>query len=136
MELDNLLLSVGGSDFGEIRVELDDVDVYLGGDDSRQSNKLYYELDNFSLRGTYDLDNHAITAGFEYEALEIFNLFVQHTETEIRFRGIDNFRAGLPRAIYYNNAPSNNSADAAADWGYEVTALDIQDEFNVSDNLE
>lgn len=136
LELDNRQLSVGGTDFGEIRVELDDVDVYLGGDDSRQSNKLYYELDNFSLRGTYDLDNHAITAGFEYEALEIFNLFVQHTETEIRFRGIDNFRAGLPRAIYYNNAPSNNSADAAADWGYEVTTLYIQDEFNVSDNLE
>ena len=40
LELDNRQLSVGGTDFGEIRVELQDVDVYLGGDDSRQSNKM------------------------------------------------------------------------------------------------
>ena len=120
LELDNRQLSVGGTDFGEIRVELDDVDVYLGGDDSRQSNKLYYEVDSLSFRGTYDMNNHAITAGFEYESLDIFNLFVQHSETEIRFEGIDNFRNGFADAIYYNNAPSNNATDAAADWGYEV----------------
>ena len=35
-ELDNRQISVGGTDFGEIRVELDDVDVYIGGDDRRQ----------------------------------------------------------------------------------------------------
>ncbi len=136
LELDNRQLSVGGTDFGEIRVELADVDVYLGGDDSRQSNKLYYEVDSLSLRGTYDLNNHAITAGFEYESLDIFNLFVQHSETEIRFDGIDNFRSGFADAIYYNNAPSNNSTDAAADWGYEVSTVYAQDEFILTDDLE
>jgi len=136
LELDNRQLSVGGTDFGEIRVELPDVDVYLGGDDSRQSNKLNYEVDSFSLRGTYDFNNHAITAGFEYESLDIFNLFVQHSDTEIRFDGIDNFRNGFADAIYYNNAPSNNASDAAADWGYEVSTLFIQDEFNLRDDLE
>jgi outer membrane receptor for ferrienterochelin and colicin len=133
IELDNRQIPVGGTDFGEIRVELDDVDVYLGADDSRHANKLDYDLTSLRLKGSYDLGSHLITAGIEYEALEIFNMFVQHTETEIRFDGIENFRNGFADAIYYNNAPSNIPEDAAADWGYEVTTLFVQDEFPLGD---
>jgi outer membrane receptor for ferrienterochelin and colicin len=133
IELDNRQIPVGGTDFGEIRVELPDVDVYLGADDSRHANKLDYDLSSFRLKGSYDLGNHVITAGFEYESLDIFNMFVQHTETEIRFDGIDNFRNGFADAIYYNNAPSNIPEDAAALWGYEVTTLFAQDEFQIGD---
>lgn len=130
-ELDNRQISVGGTDFGEIRIETDDVDVYIGGDDSRQSNKLIYDIANISLVGEYTLDNgHLLTFGYEREALDIFNLFVQHSETEIRFDGIDNFRNGFADAIYYNNAPSNNPNEAAADWGYELNTVFLQDEFD------
>jgi len=136
LEVDNRQESVGGTDFGEIRVELDEVDVYLGGDDSRQSNDLNYDNNIIAFKGNYAFDNgHNLTFGLEREDLDVFNLFVQHTETEIRFRGIDNFRAGLPRAIYYNNAPSNNPNDAAAVWGYAVNTAYIQDEFDVNDRL-
>lgn len=135
-ELDNRQISIGGTDFGEIRVETDDVDVYLGGDDSRQSNKLDYDATSIALKGNYLFDNgHSLTFGFERDQLDIFNLFVQHTETEIRFDGIENFRNGFADAIYYNNAPSNIPDDAAADWGYEVNTLYAQDEFQVGDKL-
>jgi outer membrane receptor for ferrienterochelin and colicin len=133
LELDNRQIPVGGTDFGEIRVELADVDVYLGADDSRHANKLDYDLGGFRLKGTYELGNHSLTAGIEYEQLDIFNMFVQHVETEIRFDGIDNFRNGFADAIYYNNAPSNIAEDAAAQWGYEVTTLFAQDEFELGD---
>ncbi len=137
LEIDNRQDSVGGTDFGEIRVELDEVDVYLGGDDSRQANDLNYDTTSFALKGNYLTDNgHSLTFGYERESLEVFNLFVQHTETEIRFDGIDNFRAGLADAIYYNNAPSSNPADAAADWGYDINTVYLQDEFALSDRLE
>ncbi len=135
LELDNRQISVGGTDFGEIRVELDDVDVYLGGDDSRQSNKLDYELDTISFRGNYQWGDHLLSFGIERDELEVFNLFIQHTETEIRFEGIDNFRNGYADAIYYNNAPSHSPNDAAADWGYEVTTVFVQDEFDLTDRL-
>lgn len=136
LDVDNRQETVGGTDFGEIRVELDDVDVYLGGDDSRQSNDLNYTNDNIILRGTYLFDNgHKLTFGYERAELEVFNLFVQHTETEIRFEGIDNFRNGFADAIYYNNAPSNNPADAAAEWGYDINTVYLQDEFQVNDRL-
>lgn len=134
LELDNRQISVGGTDFGEIRVETDDVDVYLGGDDSRQSNKLSYDALNFSFRGYYYFDNgHNFTFGAERETIEVFNLFVQHTETEIRFDGIDNFRNGFADAIYYNNAPSHNPDAAAADWGYSLNTVYLQDEFDIGD---
>ncbi|MBO6655544.1 MAG: carboxypeptidase regulatory-like domain-containing protein [Pseudomonadales bacterium] len=135
LELDNRQISVGGTDFGEMRIELDDVDVYIGGDDSRQSNKLDYEIDSISFRGNYQWGDHLLSFGIERDELEVFNLFIQHTETEIRFEGIENFRNGFADAIYYNNAPSHNPNDAAADWGYEVTTAFIQDEFDLADNL-
>jgi outer membrane receptor protein involved in Fe transport len=126
---------VGGTDFGEIRVELADVDVYLGSDDSRQSNNLDYDTTTVSLKGNYYMDGHALTFGIEREALEVFNLFVQHTETEMRFNSIADFENGIADDIYYNNAPSHNPDEAAAVWGYQLNTLFAQDEMDVSDNL-
>jgi len=135
LELDNRQIPYNGTDFGEIRVEAPNVDVYLGADDSRHSNKLYYDVTSISLKGRYDLDGHYLTFGIEREALDIFNMFVQHSETEVRFRSIENFRNGYASAIYYNNAPTNNPEDAAADWGYELNTVYAQDEFVVGDRL-
>ena len=141
LELDNRQNSIGGTDFGEIRVELNnreglgDVDVYLGGDDSRQANNLYYDLNNYLFRGNYAWNEHNISFGIEREELDIFNLFIQHTETEIRFKGIDNFRDGYASAIYYNNSPSHTPNDAAADWAYEITSLFVQDEFDLTEDI-
>lgn len=135
LEVDNRQLSLGGNDFGEIRIDTGDVDVYIGGDDSRQSNELNYDVTTFAFKGFYDLDEHFITFGYEREALEVFNLFVQHTETEIRFSSIDDFENGLARAIYYNNAPSGNPADAAAEWGYALNTAFVQDEYSLDNGM-
>ena len=130
LELENRQNSVGNDSFGEIRVDTGSVDVYLGEDDSRQSNELSYESLSFAFKAYYDLGNHFLTAGFERDELEVFNLFVQHTETEIRFRSIEDFENGIASDVFYNNAPSLNPADAAADWGYEFNSLYIQDDFD------
>lgn len=136
LELDNRQIPVGGTDFGEIRVELDDVDVYLGADDSRHANKLDYDVTTFVFKGRYDLGNHYLTFGVEREDLDIFNMFVQHVETEIRFDGMENFRNGYADAIYYNNSPTQNPEDAAALWGYKTNTLYLQDEFYPTNRLQ
>jgi outer membrane receptor for ferrienterochelin and colicin len=138
LELDNRQLSIGGTDFGEMRIERvgpGGVNVYIGGDDSRQSNKLKYDVTTLALRGMYDLDNHALTFGYELESLDIYNLFIQHTETEIRFNNIADFENGIADDVYYNNSPAHVPNDAAADWGYDVNTVYIQDEFMIGDNL-
>jgi len=136
LKLDNRQIPVGGTDFGEIRVELDAVDVYLGADDSRHANKLDYDVTTFVFKGRYDLGSHFLTFGVEREDLDIFNMFVQHAETEIRFDGMDNFRNGFADAIYYNNAPSQNPEDAAALWGYKTNTVYFQDEFFPTSRLQ
>ncbi len=135
LDLDNRQISIGGTDFGEMRIELDDVDVYIGGDDSRQANKMNYDVTTIALRGNYELDDHSLTFGYELESLDIFNVFVQHTETELRFNGLADFEAQFADDIYYNNSPAHNPNDAAADWGYDVNTVYVQDEFMFGDRL-
>ena len=166
-ELDNRQLTRGGIGFAEIRIETyadpdgdgvfsDTANVYLGGDDSRQSNKLFYDTSNFKLAGTYQMGDHVISGGYEWEETDIFNLFLQHTVAEMRFDEfnaldingnpnptgcnssnpdgcIDQFEAFSPDDIYYGNAaPSLNPADAAANFASAVNTLYIQDEYTFS----
>ncbi|SEL75064.1 Outer membrane receptor for ferrienterochelin and colicins [Colwellia chukchiensis] len=123
------------SGFGEVQIErINGASIYLGPDDSRQSNELNWESETLKLAGTYYLDNHTITGGYEYENLNVFNLFMQHTVGEYRFNGLDDFEAGLADDIYYNNsAGTNNPEDAAASFEYATHAAYIQDEYVFDD---
>ena len=144
-ELDNRQLNIGEPGFGEVQVQTwndgNRATVYLGVDDSRQSNKLFYETDNYKFAGTYITGNHVITGGFERDELDIFNLFIQETEGEIRFDRscgpddpngcIDAFRAGELRGgriIYENARPNNIPDEGAAEWSYEINTAYAQDE--------
>ncbi|MCH7636549.1 MAG: carboxypeptidase regulatory-like domain-containing protein [Proteobacteria bacterium] len=163
--LDNRQLS-RGQGFGEMRIEtyfdgdgdgvLDRANVYLGGDDSRQSNKLDYETFNFKLAANWAVGDHLLTAGLEREEIEIFNLFVQQTVGEYRFDEnrtdingnpvgcsnnptwspsgcIDQFEALSPDDTYYGNAPSLNPDDASALFSTAVNTFYVQDEFILAD---
>ncbi len=144
-ELDNRQLNIGEAGFGEAQIRTynngSSATVYLGVDDSRQSNKLFYETDNYKFAGKYVTGNHVITGGYELDQLEIFNLFIQETEGEYRFDRscgnddpngcIDAFRNGdlMGGRIYYENArPNNNPDDGAASWSYDINTLYAQDE--------
>ncbi len=146
-ELKNRQISNGDPAFGEITIETDDVDVYFGQDDSRHANVLSYETFNLALKGFYTAGDHNLSFGYEREALDVFNMFVQQVDTEIDFDAssglagagglpgiydpaIENFELGLADNINYNNAPSGNPEEAAADWGYEINTLYVQDEYD------
>jgi hypothetical protein len=146
LKLDNRQINIGAPGFGEVQVRTynngQSATVYLGVDDSRQSNELNYETDNYKFAGKYVTGNHVITGGYELDELEVFNLFIQETEGEYRFdRGcssdnpngcIDDFRAGNLQggSVYYENArPNNIPAEGAADWAYDINTVYLQDEF-------
>ena len=135
-DVDFLQAPRAGNEFGEIRVELENADVYFGGDDSRHANELNYTIDQFVFRGRYQLGAHTITGGFEREEYDIFNLFYQHVDTEIRFDGIDNFRNGLADNVYYGNAISNNQDDIAESFSYAINYFYLQDDWQVNDKLK
>ncbi len=144
-DIDNRQLSIGGTEFGEFRIELsadnpadgvtNDTDVYFGGDDSRSANDLNYTVFDLILRANYTMGNHNFTFGFENQSLDIFNLFIQQAQTEIRFDGLENFRNGIASQVEFNNAPSLNPNDAAAEFGYARRALYVQDEWDITNAL-
>ena len=122
------------SGFGEVQISHNGTTIFLGPDDSRQSNEMNWESTTFKLSGSYYLDQHTITAGYEYESLTAFNLFMQHTEGEFRFNSIEDFEAGMASKVYYNNsAGTNNPADAGAEFTYDLHTFYVQDEFTFDD---
>ena len=168
-ELDNRQNSIsnngplpGPEGFGEMQIETyADVDgdgsmtraiVYLGGDDSRQANVLNYDTFNLKLEGAWTRGDHTISFGYEQEAYDIYNLFIQHNIGEYRFDEsntdlngnpvgcnssrpdgcIDQFEDFSPDDIYYGNAPSLDPLDGAPEFSYATNTLYLQDEFTLS----
>ncbi|MDO6568259.1 TonB-dependent receptor [Alteromonas sp. 1_MG-2023] len=129
--------TVGGNDFGEIKLYLDDITVYLGSDDSRQANGLNWDGTSLMFRGNYYFDNgHALTFGYESDKLDIYNMFVQHSETSISFGSIDDFQNGTNAEIEYSYAYSGDLNDRAAEWGFTSHSTYAQDEFYLTDDLK
>ncbi|NQZ82222.1 MAG: TonB-dependent receptor [Colwellia sp.] len=133
--LDNRQNSLdAASSFGEVSIRHGGTTVFLGPDDSRQSNEMNWEQVTFKLAGNYYFDEHTITAGYEYEELTAFNLFMQHTQGEFRFDSIDDFEAGQAARVYYNNSAGTNvPSDASQEFTYALHTFYVQDEFELSD---
>ncbi len=154
LKLNNRQISRSGvrSDgvFGEVQVRTyNDADgdgiysratVYLGTDDSRQTNQLNYTSWNWKAAGNYELGDHLLTFGYEQDDLDVYNLFVQESVGEYRFDEecgssapngcIEEFREGRPDDIYYRNAvPSYDLNDVVADWSYKINTTYLQDEW-------
>lgn len=139
-KLDNRQISLDQtSGFSEFTIEKvgiergEDVDVYIGPDDSRQSNKLNYDNLSLKIAGTYYLNDHELYFGYEREELDVFNLFVQHSQGETDFGNIEDFDSGFAKQIYYGNASSHNPDDAAGEFAYALNTVYFQDKFELTD---
>jgi len=138
-ELINRQINIGPGGMGEVWVTTQngsaEATVYLGVDDSRQSNQLNYDTTFFKLAGTYNFGDHVITGGYEREEYNVFNMFVQHSIGEYRFSSIDAFEAGTPATIYYGNAAgTHNPREAGAEFGYAINTAYLQDEYYMVDH--
>lgn len=134
-KLENRQVSLDAdSGFGEVQIRHGGTTIYLGPDDSRQSNEMNWESTNLKFSGSYYLDEHTITAGYEYESITAFNLFMQHTVGEYRFSSIDDYENGLADKVYYNNSAGTNvPSDASQEFTYGIHTLYVQDEYTLSD---
>lgn len=163
-EMNDSQVTVGDKEFGDHQIAIDGRTgtVYLGADDSRQANALNTESEYLKLSGQFLWEDHVFTFGYEREALEVFNQFVQHARggeydyfdssggnpefcdaltaaernenPDCGLSGIDKFELGLPNRIYYGSAGGTNDAtDAAANFENVNHALYLQDEFFIDE---
>lgn len=127
----------GQLNYGQFRIRNVDGanDVYFGPDQFRQANQLNYTTWNMNAEAKYFLDEHELTAGFEYKRTSIFNMFVPSTNGVYTFSSLANFEAGIASQIDYSNAPTHNPADAAADFALPSYTLYAQDKVPVMDDV-
>jgi hypothetical protein len=135
-EVETLQESMTGNDFALMEIATPGGgSVYIGPDYYRHANYLDNNTWQIKLAGTYYLDNHEITGGYEREMLDVFNLFVPGSKGEYVFDSIDDFANQTAASLFYNNAYTNNADDGAAGFGYNIDTLYLQDNWTVNDQL-
>jgi hypothetical protein len=136
-EVDTAQVSLLGTDFGEMVIHTPSGgDMYIGSDEFRHANELTNDIDSIKLKGSVFFADHTLTAGYEREMLDIFNIFVPRSEGQWRFASIADFENQLAASFSYNNAFTNAAADGAAVFSYDVDSVYVQDDWQVTSDLK
>ena len=109
--------------------------IRVGQDVSRQANLLQTTDQLFRAKANYTLGAHTITVGYEYDALDVFNVFVQNAIGTYTFANLAGLQNRQAVAFTYANAADNVANDGAAIWGDTVHTGYIQDEWRPLSNL-
>ena len=136
-EVDTAQVSLFGTDFGEMIIRTPTGgQVFIGSDEFRHANELTNDVDSIKLKGSFFLGDHTIMVGYEREMLDIFNVFVPRSEGQWTFASIDDFENQVAASLSYGNAFTNNAADGAATFGYDVDSFYVQDEWQATPDLK
>lgn len=109
--------------------------IILGPDRSRHANLLDNNVYHTRAEANYLYGGHLLTAGAEYELLQIRNLFVQDANGTATYTSLDNFEAMRPGTLAYQNAVTLNPFDAAANWNLGTWTGYLQDQFKLNSEV-
>jgi hypothetical protein len=134
--VDSNRVPLNGYGIGEVRVTTPEGgQVVFGPDVSSQSNVLSTTTDTYKAKAKYTLDDHSISAGYEREVNDYYDLFIQRSLGQFYFSSIGAFQAGTAARFQYANAYTGNPSDNAAIWDYAENSFYVQDRWTVADNL-
>lgn len=102
----------------------------------RSANKLSTTKDQFKIKADYQIGDHLITGGYEYETLDVFNLFIINATGSLIFESIDQLEAGVVANIRSGVSFTLNPNDAAAQFTRDINSLFLQDQWDITDNLQ
>jgi hypothetical protein len=136
-EVDTAQVSLFGTEFGEMLIRTPSGGtLYIGSDEFRHANELTNDIDSLKLGGSYYLEDHTLTVGYEREMLDIVNVFVPRSEGQWTFASIDDFADQAAASLSYVNAFTNDADDGAAAFGYDVDSIYVQDDWQVTADLK
>ena len=101
----------------------------------RSANDLQYTLEQYKFAGTYEVNDHVITGGYELDRLDVFNLFVSNATGLFVFDSIDDLEAGKASDINGNGSYTGDINDAAASFKRNVNTVYLQDVWTLSDRM-
>ncbi len=142
-EVDTGQDSLLGTEFAEMQIRTPSLGggigggtMYIGPDEFRHANALTNDLDTVKLKGSFFLGDHTLTAGYEREMLDIFNVFLPRSQGQYLFNSITDFQNRVANSFNYTNAFTNDSDDGAAIFGYDVDSFYLQDEWQVTPDFK
>ncbi|MGF1455406.1 MAG: TonB-dependent receptor domain-containing protein [Alphaproteobacteria bacterium] len=121
----------------------------------RSANSLITQTDQVRAIANYTQGRHTLTAGYELDQLDVFNLFIVNATGAISFTSVENFAAGIANnggntnpfsdagdfedgsvaGIIGAGSFSGDPVDAAANYSRAIHSLYLQDEWDVTDDL-
>ena len=138
----------GGDDFAQINIVSDDGGfIGIGGDEFRHANFLQVDRNTFRLQGNYFQGNHSIKAGVEYDAVRVYNLFIQAQDGVYIFDTIDDFDAMQASSVSgfnlnfnlfagpFQNSVTGDIQDAAAIFRQQRYSWYVQDDWQIRPDL-
>lgn len=126
---------LAGGDIANFEISTPDGTISIGPDFFRHANELNNELWQFKVKGEYVRGDHLIKFGYERDDQTTFNLFVPGSEGSYEFDSIADYQAQTASTLFYQNAISNDENDGAANFGFAVDSLYVQDTWQATDKL-
>ncbi|MEM9669467.1 MAG: carboxypeptidase regulatory-like domain-containing protein [Pseudomonadota bacterium] len=102
----------------------------------RSANELEQEIDQIKIKADYALGDHLITAGYELDSLDVFNLFVTNATGVFVFQDAAAVTARQSNDFSGFGSFSGDINDAAADFRRNIHSLYLQDKWQVTSDLE
>ncbi len=127
--------SLGGKSFGDVRVDTGVGEIRLGSDQFRHANSLNNQTLQLRFAGEYLYKEHALSFGWEHETVDVFNLFVPGNLGVWNFASIADFQNRQATFFSYQNNPSLDVNDAAAQFKLGTDALYVEDNWELSPEL-
>jgi len=134
-EVERRDVSVDGSVPMFVMTAAGGTDIHAGGDMFRMANELDNETDAFRIKADYEIGDHVLTAGFEYESKTVRNQFIPFSKGMYLFFDIDSFEARFPFGVVYGNSNTGITANAEANFTLDVSSFYVQDEWTPTDDL-
>jgi len=116
----------------------------------RSSNSLSTNKDQLKIKFDWQLGNHLLTGGYEYETLDVFNLFIINGTGTVFFGGFNGgtgapststemiaaLDAGTPFETISANSFTGNPSDAAAAFTRDINSVFLQDKWDITDQMQ
>ena len=109
--------------------------ISLGPDEFRHTNLLDNDVFHTKAEANYLLGDHLMTAGAEFELLQIDNLFVPASYGVAQYASLADFEAMIPSSLRYANSVTLNPNDAAANWSSGKVTTYLQDQIKLTSEL-
>lgn len=102
----------------------------------RSANQLDTTKDQLKIKADYQIGDHLVTGGYEFETLDVFNLFIINATGTVVFDTIASLAAGQASNVVQGVSFSGNPNDAAVVFTRDINSVFLQDQWDISDSLQ